>query len=107
MKFPDFAALAKNEKVARKKMRYLSLAHFTDGHSRYAIPDMLKVSRVSVNKWVASFIKMEFSVEFQQSNIYRLLHQQGFSWITTRSRHPKQSQAAQDAFKKLPTGNDP
>lgn len=50
MKCPDFASLAKNEKVAHKKMRYLSLTHFADGHSRYAIADMLKVSRVCLLK---------------------------------------------------------
>ncbi|ABI71407.1 hypothetical protein Sfri_1556 [Shewanella frigidimarina NCIMB 400] len=46
-------------------------------------------------------------VTFKQANIYRLLHQLGLSWITTRSRHPKQSQDIQDAFKKLPAVNDP
>ncbi|WP_082798331.1 winged helix-turn-helix domain-containing protein [Vibrio cidicii] len=25
----------------------------------------------------------------------------GFSWITSRSKHPKQSQEAQDDFKKI------
>lgn len=58
-------------------------------------------------KDVGLFIQSEFGVTFKQANIYRLLHQLGFSWITTRSRHPKQSQAIQEAFKKLPDGNDP
>ncbi len=159
MNKPNILALVKSEKSARKRMRYLALLHFTEGHSRTAIASMLKVSRTSVNKWVTTylsqglsglddkpnpgrppqlslaqqaslkafvqqrslseqggrlmakdlnhFIQSEFGVTFKQANIYRLLHQLGFSWITTRSRHPKQSEAVQEAFKKLPNGNDP
>ncbi|GIU10867.1 hypothetical protein TUM4641_32100 [Shewanella morhuae] len=159
MNKPNILALVKSEKSARKRMRYLALLHFTEGHSRTAIATMLKVSRTSVNKWVTTylsqglsglddkpnpgrppqlslaqqaslkafvqqrslseqggrlmakdlshFIQSEFGVTFKQANIYRLLHQLGFSWITTRSRHPKQSEAVQEAFKKLPNGNDP
>ncbi|GIU12122.1 Winged helix-turn helix [Shewanella morhuae] len=58
-------------------------------------------------KDLSHFIQSEFCVIFKQANIYCLLHQLGFSWITTRSRHPKQSEAVQEAFKKLPNGNDP
>lgn len=49
-------------------------------------------------KDVGHYIQTEFGVTFKQANIYRLLHQLGFSWMTTRSRHPKQSEAAQEAF---------
>ena len=150
MNHPHIAALVKSEKSARKRMRYLALLHFTEGHSRTAIASMLKVSRTSVNRWVTAylthgltglddapnpgrpatlsiaqqaklkafvqhrslseqggrlmakdvglFIQSEFGVTFKQANIYRLLHQLGFSWITTRSRHPKQSEAIQEAF---------
>lgn len=58
-------------------------------------------------KEVGLFIQSEFGVPFKQANIYRLLHQLGFSWMTTHSRHPKQFEATQEAFKKLPDGNDP
>ncbi len=37
-------------------MRYLALAHFQDGLSRYAIADALKVSQTSINKWVGVFL---------------------------------------------------
>lgn len=53
------------------------------------------------------YIHQHFEVEYQLSNIYRLLKEMGFSWITSRSRHPKQSQASQDVFKKVCAGNDP
>lgn len=56
---------------------------------------------------VCDYIKDEFSVEYKLKNIYRLLHQLNFSWITSRSRHPKQSKAVQEAFKKIQNKNDP
>lgn len=51
---------------------------------------------------VIAYVEQEFGVSYSLTNIYRLLHQLGFSWITSRSRHPKQSQDAQDEFKKIP-----
>jgi transposase len=150
----DFTALAKRETNARKKLRLLALAHFQDGMNKATIARMLKVSRGSVNKWVALFlqnglagldykpspgrppklssgecekvslfitqssrsskggriiaadiqryIQDNFGVQYQQSNIYRLLHELGFSWISSRSKHPKQSEEVQEAFKKIP-----
>ena len=114
----DFLALAKAETNARKRMRFLALAHFQEGHSRTDIARFLKVSRTSVNKWVSNFLRLqgtdiqtyierEFCVAYELSNVYRLLRELGFSWITSRSRHPKQDGQVQEAFKKLPAGNDP
>ena len=155
----DFVALAKAEPKAKKRLRYLALAHFQQGHSRTEIAKFLKVGRNTVNKWVSNFlahglpgledksspgrpaqlsqtqleslsrfiqkrseneqggrltgmdiqrfIEQKFGVTYEISNIYRLLRMLGFAWITSRSKHPQQSQGAQDAFKKLPVGNDP
>lgn len=155
----DFLALAKAEPKARKRIRYLALAHFRQGHSRTDIAKFLKVGRNSVDKWVQRFldegiaglddkippgrpaqlsdkqlktialyvekqskteqggrltaydiqayVEAQFGISYEVSNIYRLLRLLGFSWITSRSRHPKQSQSVQDAYKKLPAGNDP
>lgn len=56
---------------------------------------------------IQAFIAHQFQVDYSLRNIYHLLHGLGFSWITSRSKHPKQSQQAQEVFKNLPTGNDP
>ena len=56
---------------------------------------------------IRRYISKQFAVDYQLRNVYRLLHAQGLSWITCRSMHPKCSDKAQEAFKKLPTGNDP
>ncbi|SQD79137.1 transposase (fragment) [Moritella yayanosii] len=49
----------------------------------------------------------EFDVLYQKINTYHLLHELNLSWITTRSKHPRQPLEAQDTFKKIPNGNDP
>jgi len=56
---------------------------------------------------ILHYIKTEFGVQYHHNAIYKLLKQLGFSWITSRSRHPKQQQGVQDAYIKHPTGNDP
>lgn len=49
---------------------------------------------------LVDYIEQEFGILYSLDNIYRLLHQLGFSWITSRSKHPKQDIEAQEAFKK-------
>lgn len=46
------------------------------------------------------YIADQFQITYHPNAIYKLLHLLGFSWITSRSKHPKQSQTAQDEFKK-------
>ncbi|WP_368411011.1 winged helix-turn-helix domain-containing protein [Colwellia sp. 3_MG-2023] len=67
---------------------------------------MLIGGRLQV-KNIQSYITEHFSVEYEISNIYRLLHHLNFSWITCRSRHAKQEESVQTLFKKLPDGNYP
>lgn len=52
---------------------------------------------------ITDYIKKTFDIEYHPGSVYKLLHRLGFSWITSRSRHPKQSQQKQEDFKK--TGN--
>lgn len=155
----DFPSLINSTSNARLRMRYLSVSHFVDGKSRTQIAKYLKVSRVSVNKWVKAYldngleglqekphlgrphrltdeqksqlkeyviehavnenggrlqardigryIESNFNTSYKKSALYQLLHDIGLSWITTRSKHPKQSVEAQEAFKKIPNRNDP
>lgn len=56
---------------------------------------------------LVDYIAKEFKLNYGTSNVYRLLHQLGFSWITSRSRHPKQSEEIQEDFKKIRNENDP
>ena len=152
----DFPSLINSTSNARLRMHYLSVSHFVDGKSRTQIAKYLKVSRVSVNKWVKTYlnnglqekphsgrphrltdeqesqlkeyviehavnesggrlqardiplyIESNFNASYKKSALYQLLHDIGLSWITTRSKHPKQSVEAQEAFKKIPNRNDP
>ena len=56
---------------------------------------------------IRCYILDNFQVNYTLRNVYKLIHSLGFSWITSRSKHPKQSPEVQEAFKKVPTGNDP
>lgn len=56
---------------------------------------------------ILRYIQQNFNVDYHPNAIYKLLEQLGFSWITSRSKHPKQSTEVQTAFKKVPAGNDP
>lgn len=51
---------------------------------------------------IKAYINAAFKVSYQLSNVYRLLHEMNLSWITSRSKHPKQSIEAQEEFKKIP-----
>ena len=100
------------------------MAHFQEGHTHTEIARFLKVSRGSINKRVTNYlrdglskldsvrpsgrlqgtdiqkyIEATFVVIYELSNIYRLLIELGFSWITSRSRHPKQGEQAQSFLK--------
>lgn len=56
---------------------------------------------------IQKYIEEAFGITYEISNIYRLLKELGFSWITSRSRHPKQDEQVQSTFKKVQTGNEP
>jgi transposase len=46
------------------------------------------------------YIKQEFDKDYHPDHVYTVLKRLNFSWITSRFKHPKQSQEAQDEFKK-------
>ncbi|AQS38504.1 Homeodomain-like domain [Shewanella psychrophila] len=53
----DSRCLARRENNAQKRIRLLALAHFSEGHNRSEISNILKVSRTSINKWVSDFLE--------------------------------------------------
>lgn len=50
---------------------------------------------------IVDYIQVEFGVSYHLNSIYTLLKSLGFSWITSRSKHPKQDVQAQETFKKI------
>jgi|TARA_A100001015_G_scaffold127878_1_gene141751 transposase len=56
---------------------------------------------------IHAYIVEQFGKHYHPDSIYYLLDNMGFSWVTSRSRHPKQSQQIQDDFKKTENRNDP
>ncbi len=130
----DLMRLIRKETNARMRLKLLALLHFQEGRSRYQIAEYLKVSRTSVNKWIANYltagleglkekkhtgrpaalndtqieqlthfikartcsrstdplhgcdiqryISESFGVNYEISNIYRILERLGYAWIT-------------------------
>jgi len=58
-------------------------------------------------KDIQGYIETIFGVTYQNTNIYHLLHKFNLTWMTTRSKHPKQSEEVQASFKKITNKNDP
>lgn len=50
---------------------------------------------------IQRYIKDNFDIDYHADYIYILLAKLGFSWTTSRSRHPKQSDEIQENFKKI------
>lgn len=50
---------------------------------------------------VKTMMKEKFEIECVNSTIYKLMHKVGLSWISGRTRHPKQDLEEQEAFKKI------
>jgi len=55
---------------------------------------------------INQYIIKHFGIHYHHNYIYTLLKTLGFSWITSRSKHPKQSPQAQEEFKKNRNKND-
>ena len=59
-----------------------------------------------VGEDILRYIEGNFDVTYGLSNVYRLMAELNLSWITSRSKHPNQSQEAQETFKKFPVQYD-
>jgi len=49
---------------------------------------------------VVDLVSSKYGVRYTTSGMYHILHRLGFSWITSRSKHPKSNPEAMEAFKK-------
>lgn len=54
-------------------------------------------------KQLQSIITKEFSIKCCLQTIYNTLHRLKFSWITSRSKHPKSNAEIQELYKKFST----
>ena len=79
---------------ALSKTQLLQLKEYVIANSIKSTGGHLKGSQL------VDYINQEFNVLYSLDNIYRLLHQLNFSWITSRSKHPKHDIEAQETFKK-------
>lgn len=49
---------------------------------------------------VVDRVHLKYGVRYTKSGMYHILHRLGFSWITSRSKHPRHNPEAIEAFKK-------
>lgn len=49
---------------------------------------------------IVEYIAQKYQRDYSCSGMYHILHRFGFSWITSRSKHPKHNSEAIEAFKK-------
>jgi transposase len=49
---------------------------------------------------IVRFVFESFNIKYSLSSAYELIHELGFSWITSRSIHPKADLPSQEMFKK-------
>lgn len=148
----DFSDLARKETHARTRIRFLGMAHLSNGYTYREVAQFLAVHLTTIQGWIQRFasegldglresprsgatrklkadqeeafkvavlalgkqreggritghtiralLAEQFDVHCCLNSVYHLLHRLGLVWITARSRHPKQDQAVQDAFKK-------
>jgi transposase len=69
----------------------------------YVIAHAVKVQGGRLmGKDIQKYTQETFDVNYGVRNIYRLMKELDIVWITSRSKHPKQDLAAQEAFKKIP-----
>ena len=59
-----------------------------------------KVNGYITGKELHRMLVEQYNVQCSLRTIYNSLHRLGFSWITSRSMHPKSSVEIQDAYKK-------
>lgn len=49
---------------------------------------------------IQDILKTKYNAVYSIQGVYRLLHHLGFSWISSRSLHPKYDEKAQETYKK-------
>ncbi|MDC2890162.1 IS630 family transposase [Psychrosphaera algicola] len=77
------------------EIQKLKLAKFVEKQSVSATGGRLTGERIH------RYIVDNFGVTYHPNSVYKLLESLGYSWITSRSKHPKQSQNNQETFKKV------
>lgn len=95
---PDGLVNCKAPGASRKltPKQLTELAELVETGPDFATDGIVRWRRIDVQM----VIQRRFSVSYHERSVSRLLHQLGFSHISSRPRHPKQDAEAIQAFKK-------
>lgn len=80
--------------------QFSKLGKFIETHA--VNPDGGRLTGAEIHE----YIQIEFGKSYHPDSVYYLLKKMGYSWITSRSKHPKQSDVIQDDFKKIQNEGD-
>jgi transposase len=89
--------LAKPEGRGSKKKVHLTQAEIQSGIER--LQEERSGGRI-IGSDIIEWIYKTYGIRYSKGHIYNLLHSLGLTWITVRSKHPKQNIEAQELFKK-------
>ena len=95
---PDGLVNCKAPGASRKltPKQLTELAELVETGPDFATDGIVRWRRIDLQ----TVIQRRFSVSYHERSVSRLLHQLGFSHISSRPRHPKQDAEAIQAFKK-------
>lgn len=79
---------AKIEKHAKELAEEISLLQEQRNGGRVRCQDIVEL------------VFEKYNLEYSRPGMYHVLHRLGFSWITSRSKHPKSSSESLEDFKK-------
>ena len=89
--------LSKPKNRGRKKKVHLVKAEIQSGIEQ--LQEDRSGGRI-IGDDIVEWIYQTYGTRYSNGHIYNLLHSLGISWITIRSKHPKQNLEAQEMFKK-------
>jgi len=107
----------KHERHGRNRIRLLAMHHLQLGKSFKAISAIVKSQESALfdkinalsesktggyitGKELHNMLVEEYDTKCALRTVYNTMHRLGFSWITSRSMHPKSNQETQNTYKK-------
>ena len=92
-----FDGLFESHSGASKKLNSLQESFLTDTINTLSSS---KTGGYITGKELHNMLIERYGIKCSLKTVYNTMHRLGFSWITSRSMHPKSNQETQDAYKK-------
>ena len=97
----DFISMAKKESNPKSRIRMIAMANIKEGKTLLTKLSTDDTGGRITGKQLQSIIMAEFSIKCCLRTVYNILHRLNFSWISSRSKHPKSDMEVQELYKKF------